>query len=188
LGNVLSLVPHPSVSAPPIVIAAGLRKLDNELWAFRYEVTGEHSSIILPRPGPKSPTWRDGLWETTCFEAFGRRKGANAYREFNFSPSGDWAAYAFTSYREGMSAARMRRALVVAVMPTDSMLAVEGLFSPSDLDQAEEFNLTAVIEDRCGTKSYWALRHPPGDKPDFHHPDCFVLELPSQQLSPSPRT
>lgn len=36
--------------------------------------------------------------------------------------------------------------------------------------------LSAVIEETDGTKSYWALRHPPG-KPDFHHPDCFALEL-----------
>lgn len=36
--------------------------------------------------------------------------------------------------------------------------------------------LSAVIEEKDGTKSYWALRHPPG-KPDFHHPDCFALTL-----------
>jgi len=36
--------------------------------------------------------------------------------------------------------------------------------------------LSAVIEETDGTKSYWALRHPPG-KPDFHHPDCFALTL-----------
>ena len=37
--------------------------------------------------------------------------------------------------------------------------------------------LTAVIEDTTGALSYWALAHPSG-APDFHHPDCFVLELP----------
>ena len=37
--------------------------------------------------------------------------------------------------------------------------------------------LSAVIEDTSGGKSYWALAHPPG-KPDFHHADCFALELP----------
>jgi hypothetical protein len=37
--------------------------------------------------------------------------------------------------------------------------------------------LSAVIEETNGRKSYWALCHPPG-KPDFHHPDCFALELP----------
>jgi len=36
--------------------------------------------------------------------------------------------------------------------------------------------LTAVIEETNGTKSYWALKHPPG-KPDFHHADGFALEL-----------
>ena len=36
--------------------------------------------------------------------------------------------------------------------------------------------LTAVVEDVEGRISYWALAHP-GEKPDFHHPDSFVLEL-----------
>ncbi len=40
-----------------------------------------------------------------------------------------------------------------------------------------EFNLTAVLEEKDGAKSYWALAHAP-DKPDFHHPDCFVAKLP----------
>ena len=35
---------------------------------------------------------------------------------------------------------------------------------------------TAVIEEADGTKSYWALAHP-SDKPDFHHPDSFALDL-----------
>ena len=39
--------------------------------------------------------------------------------------------------------------------------------------------LCAVIEEKDGTKSYWALAHPPGDKPDFHDPACFALELPA---------
>ena len=50
----------------------------------------------------------------------------------------------------------------------DLGLAREGL----DLKLA----LTAVVEDGSGRLSYWALRHAPG-KPDFHHPDGFVLEF-----------
>ena len=38
--------------------------------------------------------------------------------------------------------------------------------------------LSAVIEEADGTKSYWALAHPPG-APDFHHPDCFALRIPA---------
>jgi len=36
--------------------------------------------------------------------------------------------------------------------------------------------VTAVIEDRRGGLSYWALHHS-AEKPDFHHPDSFVLEV-----------
>ena len=36
--------------------------------------------------------------------------------------------------------------------------------------------LAAVIEEISGNQSYWALAHPPG-KADFHHSDCFMLEV-----------
>ena len=39
-------------------------------------------------------------------------------------------------------------------------------------------SVAAVIEEKDRTKSYWALAHPSEGPPDFHHPDCFVLELP----------
>jgi hypothetical protein len=37
--------------------------------------------------------------------------------------------------------------------------------------------LSAIIEETNGRKSFWALKHPP-EKPDFHHDDCFDLQLP----------
>lgn len=43
-----------------------------------------------------------------------------------------------------------------------------------------KMNLTAVIEEKDGTKSYWALKHPDGP-PDFHNPDCFVARLPAPE-------
>jgi hypothetical protein len=42
--------------------------------------------------------------------------------------------------------------------------------------QALRVGLAAVIEEKSGALSYWALRHAPG-KPDFHHPDAFALTL-----------
>ena len=35
---------------------------------------------------------------------------------------------------------------------------------------------SAVIADKDGRIAYWALAHPPG-KADFHHKDCFALQL-----------
>ena len=49
-----------------------------------------------------------------------------------------------------------------------------GVFS----ERAAKLNLAAVIEERDGTKSYWAIAHPPGDRPNFHHPACFAATLP----------
>jgi hypothetical protein len=37
--------------------------------------------------------------------------------------------------------------------------------------------LSAVVKETSGRQSYWALAHPSG-KPDFHHSDCFALEVP----------
>jgi hypothetical protein len=45
-------------------------------------------------------------------------------------------------------------------------------------DAPWRLGLSAVIEEAGGGLSYWALAHPPG-KADFHHSDCFALELPA---------
>ena len=43
-------------------------------------------------------------------------------------------------------------------------------------DATGAVGLTAVVEGLDGAIAYWALAHP-SDKPDFHHPDSFALEL-----------
>ena len=40
-----------------------------------------------------------------------------------------------------------------------------------------DLGLSVVLEERDGTKSYWALEHA-SDKPDFHASDCFAAKLP----------
>jgi hypothetical protein len=47
-----------------------------------------------------------------------------------------------------------------------------------DADAIWALGLSAILEEKGGTKSYWALAHPSGDKPDFHAPDCFAASLP----------
>jgi hypothetical protein len=44
------------------------------------------------------------------------------------------------------------------------------------VDGAWRIGLAAVIEERSGHKSYWALAHPPG-KADFHPFDSCALEF-----------
>lgn len=58
---------------------------------------------------------------------------------------------------------------------TSVLIRIDDAF-PTSPDESVRVGLCAVIEETDGTKSYWALRHPPGP-PDFHHPDCFALTL-----------
>ena len=46
-------------------------------------------------PPPAEPARVDGLWQATCFEMFLKHDDDDAYREWNFAPSGEWAAYDF---------------------------------------------------------------------------------------------
>ena len=142
---------------------------------IRYEMTGDIARVALPAPTP--PARRDELWKTTCFELFVRAGDEDGYLEWNFSPSGEWAAYVFDGYRAGM-----RDADVVA-----PLIVTEGIGDRFRMDVTVALDdtplhvgISAVIRDTHGHTSYWALTHPPG-KPDFHHADCFTAEL-----APSP--
>lgn len=108
-------------------------------------------------------------------------QGEPAYYEFNFAPSGEWAAYAFWRYREGVPMVGEEIAPRITVRSTEESFELDALI---DLDRLPMITprarlrlaLCAVIEEGNNMLSYWALKHPPG-KPDFHHPDAFALEI-----------
>jgi hypothetical protein len=115
------------------------------------------------------------LWQTTCFEAFLRGDGSEAYREWNFAPSGQWAAYDFTSHRAGRTDAEVAAPYVRV---EDNMIWwALGATIAADAGLEWQLGLSAILEEKDGTKSYWALAHPEGDKPDFHDAVCFVARL-----------
>ena len=128
-------------------------------------------------PEATQPERTDGLWKDTCFELFCGRADDGSYVEFNFAPSGQWAAYAFTGYREGMTE-------LACTQPHIDCTAGEGIFEmtvtvdlPESLRAVDAMaGFSAVIADKHGRIAYWALAHPPG-KADFHHKDCFALQL-----------
>ena len=146
---------------------------------LRYFVDCDVSRIALPPPAAPRPV--DGLWRHTCFEAFIAGETSTAYCEFNFSPSTEWAVYGFTSYREGMAQLEHALAPQVAVSITDDRIALEAIVPRETLlalpgDSMLRLGLAAVIERADGGHSYWALTHP-GDRPDFHDPAGFVLQI-----------
>jgi hypothetical protein len=127
-------------------------------------------------PESYGPGRADELWRTTCFEAFLREAGGDAYREWNFAPSGDWAAYDFAGYREGMEKAATPSAPYIRLEDNLTWWGV-GATIAVDADSRCELGLSAVLEQTDGAKSYWALAHA-GEKPDFHDARCFVAKLP----------
>ncbi|MGH8209821.1 MAG: DOMON-like domain-containing protein [Steroidobacteraceae bacterium] len=149
--------------------------------ALQYVLRAEMPRIRIP---PSQPAGRaDGLWRHTCFEAFIAAAGMPGYYELNFSPSRQWAIYRFDAYRDGMSPIDVATPPELAVRRFDDRLELDALIrlpDPTALQGARspKLALSAVVEDDSGTLSYWALQHTPG-KPDFHHPDGFVLELPT---------
>jgi hypothetical protein len=132
-------------------------------------------------PPFQRPRRADRLWEHTCFEAFVAIKDVPEYREFNFAPSGEWAAYAFRGYREAAPLKSKRRAPGITVRGSADSLALDVLIRTDQLpiiapSARLRVALAAVVEDDSGALSYWALEHPPG-KSDFHHSDAFALEI-----------
>jgi hypothetical protein len=127
---------------------------------------------------PRAPRPADGLWQHTCCELFIARKHLPAYHEFNLAPSGEWAAYAFAGYRNGVPLSGEELDPRIAVRRAAGRLEMEARIRLDLLGYGGRLviGLSAVVEDENGALSYWALRHPPG-KPDFHHREAFALEL-----------
>src|SRR5437867_850412 len=147
--------------------------------ALTFSLTGDVVRLRIPTPQPSCRA--DGLWQHTCFEAFIRHEGEPAYYEFNFAPSGAWAAYAFRRYRETGALEGEPSAPTIAVRRGEKDLEFDAVIDVNSLESIQAGSrlsvaLCAVIEDNRGGLSYWALKHPPG-KPDFHQRDGFALEI-----------
>ncbi len=165
---------HADTPAPWLRGIQASAELTAEGLSIRYLVDADPARLAIAETAP--PERVEGLWRHTCLEAFVMGADAPAYREFNFSPSGDWQAYGFHSYRQGgplaqATAPRIERT-TAAELNLHVFLPTQNLPSGPHL----RLGLSAVIEAADGSLSYWALRHPPG-RPDFHHSDCFALEL-----------
>jgi hypothetical protein len=165
-----SLIPHPDFTSEAVTaVEVEITRPGPRQLVLRYFARGDTAAIRLP---PTRPTERgDDLWEHTCFEAF--LANAPGYLEFNFSPSTLWAAYRFDAYRDGMRDAAITPPKIETLIGFDRFELQAELAMPV----LGPMGLSAVIEEKNGNKSFWALAHPPGE-PDFHHEACFALELP----------
>lgn len=169
-----ALVCHPASTANEIAAFTVSADYSADALVLCFRLTGNPKELIIPPPSP--PTAIDGLWQHTCCEAF--IASDSEYREFNFSPSGQWAAYRFTAYRHRDTlfqpplaprsdfrllpdGFQLNATIARTLLPTAALLHV---------------GLSAVIESDGGNRSYWALAHR-APAPDFHLRSSFMLQL-----------
>lgn len=170
------LIPHPTSPCAFIdAVHVSLERQGMSEWGCVYTVSGAIEHLAIP---PVQTAERaDELWRHTCFELFLRGTRTSDYDEFNFSPSGQWAAYRFDRYRQGM------RPLDLAAPPAIVREQDGGRFRlqaivllPRRGEASLQLALSTVLRDRDDRVYYWALRHPP-DKADFHHDIGFAATL-----------
>jgi hypothetical protein len=171
-----SLVCHPQTPCGAVTaIHAAVAVTEGGGLRLGYVLQGDLSAVCIPEPGRSQLV--DGLWRHTCFEAFVMADAGPGYREFNFAPSGEWAAYAFRGYRNGGMAITEAAPVIEARQEGDRLsldVAIRADCLPTG--RSLRLGLSAVVESGNGALSYWALRHPAG-QPDFHHADVFTLTL-----------
>lgn len=149
--------------------------------AIRFRIDGDIDRLELPQV--ELPRRLDGLWQHSCFEVFLRPDGSDSYHEFNFAPSGDWAAYRFAARRRDRSAPAMPAPQIeFRRLPDACTLSAQipiALLPELAQAVALDAGLSAVFETLDGSLSYWALAHG-GDMPDFHDPAAFALRVATQ--------
>ena len=172
-----SLCCHPgSPCASVRAVEASARLAEGGGLAVSYRLYGDLGQIRIPET--TSPSTADGLWRHTCLEAFVAAVDRPEYREFNFSPSGQWASYRFSAGRQRDFGFLPPVAPQVAFRRCADGFCLDALIGPELLPGGATLNigLTAVIEARDGSKSYWALTHCAA-QPDFHLRQSFSLTL-----------
>lgn len=175
----VALIPHPL--HPPRAIERVEVEIERptvDRLELGYWVFGDMDELRLSAPA--APLRGDSLWKTTCFELFFASLGEHTYREFNFSPSTEWAAYDFPQYRHpNPDLARLPEYPLVELKlrRADRLLLTASVALDFD-DELPRMGLSAVIDERNGARSFWALTHPNPEKPDFHLEACFAGQLP----------
>mgnify|MGYP003531061938 FL=1 len=138
---------------------------------IRWRIDGAQSLVVPPFRGKGRD---DNLWQTTCFELFLQQPDGPSYIELNLSPSERWNAYNFANYRAGMEERPFPREPSCTMRKGEALAIFDAAVPARALPEGPwRYNLTAVIEEEVGIKSYWAMAHG-GGAPDFHDATCFI--------------
>jgi hypothetical protein len=157
-------------------ISTTLAKSSHDISA-EFTLHGDTTTIRWPKPSAVVKPGHD-LWKHTCFEIFLAESNRPAYWEYNFSPSRQWAIYAFEDYRQPAPLTAPHSPIIEPPQLSTTAFAMQVRFNLEAplVNKPLIIGVSAVIETTDGQHHYFALRHC-GDKPDFHLHKSFVLEM-----------
>ena len=172
------LIPFLDANVPDITIKGKILR-QNNLLTIDYALTGKIEDIFLPSPSV-NPTRKDDLWKTTCFEFFLAVKDLPQYWEFNISPSGGWNIYYMAAYRQiGFREETSIQWLHSEMQKRTNVFLLNATVDLNPIIRVEqklEVGVTAVIQTKMGSETYWALTHP-APEADFHLRQSFLLAM-----------
>ncbi|MFS4457627.1 DOMON-like domain-containing protein [Bdellovibrio sp. HCB2-146] len=144
---------------------------------IEYKVSGPLHQLIFPVQSFVESR-RDELWKATCLEAFFSTDSAAStpYIEMNCAPNGDWNAYEFSSYRQGMKASEDLKVRLIHREGSEEEVLFRVRIEGASLRGKKWASLTTILQFQDGTHSYWALKHP-RPQPDFHDKGAFIAPL-----------
>lgn len=154
-----------------ISVEANLSKISAHLLILEFKIQGPLEMISWPTSDGFVARTNE-LWKTTCLETFLSSGTTNEdpYIEINCSPNGNWNAYSFLRYREGMNPSSE-----ITVHLTQKKAGAQEALFLVEIQSTTPWNiqscgLTMVMDFNNGDKCYWALHHPTPTA-DFHNKD-----------------
>lgn len=162
---------HPFSDSQPTRILGSV-SWDDEWLQLNFYLYHPPESLDWPKPAER-PEFRNQLWQKTCFECFEKHVHTPNYWEWNLAPSGDWACFEFTDYRQKHQDVNHRQPLVKGERHEHGGHVQVQV--PRHIKQAARLGVAAILscQGRC---QYWSLIHP-GPQPDFHDPKGMIIEL-----------
>lgn len=159
------------------ITVRGSIHVDGPLLVVKFEFSDPHAYV---QDAPTSAAYTgaemiraDGLWQTTCFEAFWGESGTTPYYELNLSPtSNNWNLYTFDDYRKPQPPEVSHAFELKSLRRTPTTLEAQ-LECRRPLKNPDA-RLCTVIRLKSGPV-YFSTCHKQA-KPDFHDRESFTLQ------------
>ncbi len=176
------LLPYEITTNTQGISLEGIVERKKSVLSIEFHLSGQMNKINCPPPQGVQQRL-DQLWKHTCFEAFFSWDDNIFYWELNVSPTGDWNLYYFDDYRSGqMSEKRIENIpfklneFNLNSYKNRIIIDLSKIIPETKVAQELQLSLTAVLENKDLSKTYWATDHL-GEKPDFHIRKSFYIRI-----------